>query len=114
MKKAVTVIQHDGRDYIVPTKRDVECLAPGDIAPTIFGWAKVVSIAYRGTDITGRAYVGYYAEFGENAIISHSLKENELDRSLLATSGMTSAEVDAIERALTGCAYWERRKLHAA
>lgn len=38
---------------------------------------RVVKISYRGDDIHGKAYVGFYTEFGKGATISGSIKEGE-------------------------------------
>jgi hypothetical protein len=58
----------------------------------------VVRIAYRGVDINGRAYVGFYTAFGENGTLSGSYKEGELVRTVPLCSRYTSHELDVIER----------------
>lgn len=64
---------------IVPTAADVLELKVGDQAPYIFGTSTVVEITYRGVDVNGKAFVGYYVQFGENGSrMSASLKEDEM------------------------------------
>ena len=73
--------------YARPTLDDIERLQVGDFVPDCFGkLSPITSITYRGTDIHGKAYVGYYTKFGDNASISGSLKESEC----LATVPMTN------------------------
>jgi len=68
----------DGCLITRPSRDDVERLSVGDLAPTCFGtMATVTSITYRGIGITGKAYVGYYTEFGDGATISGSMTEGE-------------------------------------
>ena len=61
------------KDYIINLKE-------GDLAQDCFGnISKVVRISYRGQDIGGLNFVGYYVEFGSNGgTISHSIKEGEI------------------------------------
>lgn len=63
-----------------PTREDVESLQVGDFAPDCFGkMSKVVKITYRGTNVHGKAYVGFYTEFGDNkSSMSGSLVEDEV------------------------------------
>jgi len=80
-------ITYDGLLFTKPTRKAVENLKVGDLAPDCFGrMNKVTSITYHGDDIHGKAYVGYYVEFGDNAQISGSLKEDEI----LATVPLTA------------------------
>jgi hypothetical protein len=73
--------------YARPTLDDIESLQVGDLVPDCFGTlSPITSIAYRGVDVHGKAYVGYYTKFSDNASISGSLKESEY----LATVPMTS------------------------
>ncbi len=69
----------DGLLIVNPTRQDIDNLKIGDYAPNCFGsFGKVVSITYRGIDIHGKAFVGYYVEWhGEDSSISESLKEDE-------------------------------------
>lgn len=64
-----------------PTRDDVESLTVGDLALDCFGnLVPVMSIAYRGIDIKGKAYVGFYLRFGaegSTSTISASIKEGE-------------------------------------
>jgi hypothetical protein len=73
--------------YVLPTIDDVNDLQEGDMVPDCFGrLSPVMSITYRGNDVHGKAYVGYYTKFSDNATISGSMKEGEY----LATVPMTS------------------------
>ena len=72
--------------YARPTLDDIESLQVDDLIPDCFGTlSPITSITYRGVDVHGKAYVGYYTKFGDNASISGSLKEGEN----LATVPMT-------------------------
>lgn len=89
----------DPRAYFIPTRDFVEDLKVGDIAPSsIGGWRTVKQITYRGDDVNGKAYVGYYVDFGNGSTLSHSIKEGELVRTLATSNHHTSAELDLIER----------------
>ena len=70
----------DGLLITKPTRQDVESLKVGDIAPNCFGDnGTVKEITYRGIDIHGKAYVGYYVTWHDDTSrISESLKENEV------------------------------------
>jgi len=60
------------------SREDVENLTVGDEVLNCFGKLhKVTSITYRGIDINGKAYVGFYQEFSEHCQISNSMKEGE-------------------------------------
>ena len=85
---------------IVPTREEVENLQVGDYAIDALGrMRRVASIAYRGTDINGRVYVGYTTEFGKDgSTMTNSMKEGQLVRTVAASVRYTSAELDAIER----------------
>ena len=78
----------DGLLVVKPTRQDIDNLKVGDYAPNCFGrFGKVVSITYRGIDVNGKAYVGYYVQWhGEDSSISESLKEDEI----LSTVPLTS------------------------
>lgn len=69
-----------GISVTIPTKQDIDNLKIGDRAPTCFDYDGIVKeIIYRGIDINGKAYIGYYAEWSlTDSRISMSLKENEL------------------------------------
>jgi|WetSurMetagenome_2_1015567.scaffolds.fasta_scaffold494268_1 hypothetical protein len=90
----------EGINYFVPTRKEVEELREGDAALDCFGkLRRVMRITYRGVDIYGRAYVGFYTAFGENGgSISHSYKEGELVRTVALSNRYTSAECDRIEQ----------------
>ncbi len=70
----------DGLLVVKPTRQDVENLQVGDYAPNCFGkFGKVNQIAYRGTDVNNKAYVGYYVQWhGEDSSISETLKEDRI------------------------------------
>jgi hypothetical protein len=90
-----------GPALIVPTLADIQNLQVGDLALDCFGkMRRVIDIRFRGTDVYGRAFVGFTTEFGENSGISHSLKENELARTVATSNAHASAELDAIERSI--------------
>ena len=82
----------------IPTKAEIESLAIGDIALDSFGkMAEVVEISYRGTDVHGKVYVGFYTRLSESAKVSHSYKEGRLVRTVATSREYTSRELDAIE-----------------
>jgi hypothetical protein len=82
----------------VPTRAFIETLQVGDFAPNGFGQVRTVqSIAYRGVDVNGAAYVGYYVGYGASGTISHSLKEGQVVRSLRLCQMLNSSEIDALE-----------------
>ena len=84
---------------VCPSADDVLNLKVGDLAPDCFGEEKpITSIFARGFDVTGRAYVCYYTEFGARGSVSNSLKEGEIPRTLDLTSKLSSAEIAAMER----------------
>jgi hypothetical protein len=95
----------DGKAIVarMPTREDVESLRCGDFAPDCFGeLRRVVEITECRQSIRGQWFVCYYTEFGKDARISQSMKENELVRTLAVTSVMTSAQCDRLE--------WEMRQ----
>ncbi len=70
-----------------PSRSWVENLQVGDMAIDYFGrLMKVTDVTFRGNDIHGKAYVGYYTEFNHNSKISHSAKEGEVISTLPITS----------------------------
>ena len=76
-------------------------LQEGDLAPDAFGnMRRVTSITYRGEDPNGKAYVGYYTEYGPTSQISNSIKEGEVLRTVAITNRMKSHEVDGLDHAL--------------
>lgn len=70
----------DGLLVVKPTRQDIESLQVGDYAPNCFGKFGIVNkIAYRGIDVNGKAYVGYYVQWhGDGSSISETLKENRI------------------------------------
>ena len=84
----------------MPTKADIENLKVGDLAPASFGPSKkVIEIIYRGTDVNGKAYVGYYVELSPTSSLSHSLQQDRISRDLSTTKAFSSHELDLIEEA---------------
>jgi hypothetical protein len=62
----------------VPTREDVLGLNVGDLAPNCFGEMRAVTEIFgSGINVSGKAFVCYYAEFGPNSTMSHSLVEGE-------------------------------------
>lgn len=89
----------NGPALIVPTREEIDNLQVGDLAIDCFGkMSRVVRIAFRGTDLNGRAYVGYNTDLGPGSTISQSIKEGELVRTLATSRDHTSTALDAIER----------------
>ena len=91
--------------FFVPDEMTVARLAVGDLALDCFGvWAIVDSITYRGTDVHGRAFVGFRTRSGPGPclICSHTYKVGELVRTLELTQDFSSAELDQVERGTTG------------
>jgi len=100
MKKIIKQIK-DGFDSIVleiPDKQDILHLKVGDFALNCFGHEKVTEIIYRGTDVNGKHFVGFKTEFGDNATMTGSFKEDNLIRTVKATNFFNSAELDQIEK----------------
>lgn len=61
-----------------PTKSEVINLMAGDLVTNCFGkLVEVTRIIYRGQDINGRCYVGFYTKFGIDAEMSQTIKEDE-------------------------------------
>ena len=93
-------LRRKGRTYTakLPERADIDELKEGDTVSACLGEAKVVEISYRGTDVNGCRYVGFFVAFGENnGRMSGSIKEGELIRTVALTGEFTSAELDAIE-----------------
>lgn len=71
-------IDSEGILITTPTRQDVLDLKVGDLAPNCFGrMAKVTSIYAQKDDVHGKAFVCFYTEWGTNATMSHSIKEDE-------------------------------------
>lgn len=83
----------------LPSVGDIMNLRVGHQAPTCFHalGSKVTEIFARDVDVHGKAFVCYYAEFGEQSQISYSLKQDTLDRTFSLCSRYTSSELDALE-----------------
>lgn len=76
-----------------PTREDVESLQIGDLAPDCFGkMSPVTSITYRGTNVHGKAFVGFYTAFGDNnGAISGSMVEDETVPTIQITQAFKQA-----------------------
>lgn len=76
--KTITV---DGIILCKPTLAEVDGLAVGDLVLDCFGkLSPVVEISYRGVDVAGKSFVGFYQRFGDEgstSTISGGLKEGE-------------------------------------
>lgn len=69
--------------YCLPTKHDCENLKVGDLVPNPFGKLGVVTeISYRGIDINGASYVGFYVTWHDDGIISDSFKQDKVQMTL--------------------------------
>ena len=85
----------------IPTRSDVEGLKVGDSSIDPYGrLAEVVSVYAQQNDIKGRAFACFYVKNGDRSIISQGIKEGKLVRTLALSRYFTSAETDAIERAV--------------
>ena len=88
-------LQDKGINVTIPTKQDIDNLKIGDHAPNCFGYDGIVkSITYRGIDINGKSYIGYYVSWhSADSSISMSLKENEIVYTVKLSSLFTSNEL---------------------
>ena len=87
----------------VPEASDVASLKVGDMAPDCFGGLReVVTIDYRGEDITGRPFVAYTLKFHENSTVSGSMKANALQLAVDLTGIMDGYECLVLEREMNG------------
>jgi len=83
----------------IPNVDDVLNLKPGDLALDCFAkWSPVTSISFRGTDIKGKAYVGFFTSTGPTSSISGTYKVGELVRTVPVTKMLTSNETTDAER----------------
>lgn len=88
----LTQILIDGIRLVRPTQEEIGLLAPGDFAPDCFGrMRRVTRISSRGTTISGKAFVSFFTEFGDNPATqvsecSHSMVEGEIVPTLAATN----------------------------
>lgn|GEM_PF-5066885 len=66
-----------------PTRKWIKDLEVGDYALDCFGnYSEVVEVFAKNRDINGKWFVCYYVKFGDNARISHSAKEGEVQCNL--------------------------------
>lgn len=85
----------------IPTRKEIETLAIGDLALDSFGnMAEVVEICARREDINNTLFVCYYTRCSETSQCSMSMKAGELVRH--AGLKYTSHELDRIEGAFMG------------
>lgn len=99
-------IDKEGQDAFayLPDVDDVESLAPGAMAVDPFGtrqrWIPVERVVYRGTDINGKAYVGFYVRNpGENGACSHSYKAGEIVAPFQLMKLLNSDELRSLQKA---------------
>jgi hypothetical protein len=77
----------DGLAVIRPSRDDVQNLAVGDCIPDCFGrMARVVRIYAQRDDVSGKAFVCFYTDFGSGSSMSGSMKEGEIYMTLAVTS----------------------------
>ncbi len=82
----------------IPTLHDIESLSVGDMAMDCLGRMRpVAEVNFRGTDLRGKAYVGFKVEFGPHSTITQSYKEDELVRHVGTSRCFTSLQLDDIE-----------------
>ena len=82
----------------IPMRSDIESLKVGDKAMDCFGrQAEIVSEVYRGADIYGKLFASYYTQFGDNAMCSMSMKEDELVRHVGTSAKFNSYQLNLIE-----------------
>jgi hypothetical protein len=83
-----------------PSREDVLGLEVGDLALDCFQkYQKVTEIYGRGDDVSGRAYVCFYTDFGGGSQMSGSYKEGKLVRTVTLTNRYKSDECREIEKA---------------
>lgn len=92
-----------GLQLLLPSRACVLSLEPGDITLDPYGNLRAVTSVHAQStgDIHGKAFVCFYVAHGDRSTISHSLKEDQLTRTMQLSKHFTSAELDAIERELT-------------
>ena len=97
-KELFKVSREAGSLLFMPDRDYIQALEVGDLAPNAFGeLARVASITFRGVDVKGKLFVGYYVEFGNGGTMSHSLKEDRVDRTARLSNVHNSAEIDRLE-----------------
>jgi len=83
----------------IPNLEDVANLKVGDLALDCFGkWSSVTEISFRGTDILGKTYVGFFTAAGPTSSISGTYRVGELVRTVAVTTVLTSNETADVER----------------
>ena len=80
----------------IPTRDEVASLKIGDYSLDCFGqMAEVVRVSFRGQDMLGRAYVGYYTRSRSgNGSTSMSIKQGCITRTAALSCKYTSDEID--------------------
>jgi hypothetical protein len=82
-----------------PSRKDIESLKLGDLAPNAFGkLARVVAITNRREDVSGKLFACYTVEGGERSTITNLMKENEVIRTIDLHSYFKSVEIDTAQR----------------
>jgi hypothetical protein len=94
----MTTIETAKGTLIRPTAEDIDSVQVGTLVPNCFGEMKpAVEISFRGVDVKGRKFVGYYTATSATSRISGSIKEGEVVRDLRATRMYLSRELDAFD-----------------
>jgi hypothetical protein len=82
-----------------PSRKDIESLKLGDLAPNAFGkLARVVAITNRREDVSGKLFACYTVEGGERSTTTNLMKENEVIGTIDLHSYFKSVEIDTAQR----------------
>jgi len=82
----------------IPTRSDILQLKTGDFILDCFGkTTEVVGEVYKGKDVNGKWFASFYTQFGDNAMCSMSMKEDELVRHVGTSAKFNSWQLDLIE-----------------
>ena len=82
-----------------PSRKDVQNLQVGDLAPNAFGKLVPVSaISTRQEDVNGKLFVCYAVQGGEYSTITNLMKEDEVVRTMNLHDHFKSRDIDAAER----------------
>ena len=86
------------QDLFIPTRKDIERIAPGLSAVNTFGHEKVIVEVYAKKDnVHGQMFACFYCENGPNSKMSESYTEGHLYRGFYTSKHFTSAELDFLE-----------------
>jgi hypothetical protein len=85
--------------FFIPTEQEIKAVKTGELAPDYMGrLMEVTEVTATRQDINGKWFVCYYVKHGDNgSIVSHSLTEGKLNRSLPLCNEYTSYQLDQIE-----------------